>query len=732
MKFVCASCSARYEIPDDKVQGRILRIRCRRCAHINTVSAPDAPQIAPAAPAPTQVDWYYALEGQSWGPYGEDELVERMRDGRVGPDTYVWHGGIPQWVAAVEIPVFQSAIALARRTRQAQQGPGTVALDAVDLQGLTESDLPAPAARATPRRATVAADAIAPATDAIAAEAARRAQEEAKAAEAERRAQEEAKAAEAEKRAQEEAKAAEAEKRAQEEAKAAEAERRAQEEAKAAERIAEARRARAARATPSLSMDDLRARLAPAAPVAQPAPLDLPVALAQPPGPAPLETAPADVPTEPATWGDAADADLETALLPVGPPAAAPPPDDDATPVPGARSAAPEVAPAPTVASAPGAAEAPALPTTAAGDPASSAPAEADPLPPPEGPSPDGPGMAAAPAATSIEGLEASAALPAATAKAAAEDPGLEDWLRPDSRVTGPQVSLSAALAQVPSPPPRRRTGVIVGVGLGVVAIVGVGIFSATRGTRTPAEDATVRTAVPVERVAVQAPAVEGSAAAPEAEAAPAPPRPDNAAIQLATIRSQRAVRSAQEVAQRAQVAATGWSEEERAAHEREALAAAQARRTTRGTAEDRGLRTSASTLGPAPAADPTEATPSSAGGDAVRIVRGPVGPVGQNRAPAASAGPGADHFRAVMSTEVRPALDRCAQRHRAQEGELPIARVTVTMIVQPDGSVSSVTLDRELRGTYFLTCVEGSTRRWRFAPFEGSAQTLVRPFILQ
>lgn len=67
MKFLCDNCKAKYQIGDDKVAGKTVRMKCRRCGHLITISAsvtessvarrlagdPTAPAVAsPAIPAP--------------------------------------------------------------------------------------------------------------------------------------------------------------------------------------------------------------------------------------------------------------------------------------------------------------------------------------------------------------------------------------------------------------------------------------------------------------------------------------------------------------------------------------------------------------------------------------------------------------------------------------------------------------------------------------------------------
>ena len=55
MKFLCDRCKTRYSIGDDRVRGKILKIRCKNCANVITVregmmADPDAPPV-PLEPA---------------------------------------------------------------------------------------------------------------------------------------------------------------------------------------------------------------------------------------------------------------------------------------------------------------------------------------------------------------------------------------------------------------------------------------------------------------------------------------------------------------------------------------------------------------------------------------------------------------------------------------------------------------------------------------------------------
>ena len=52
MKFLCGNCKAKYQIADEKVSGRTLRMKCRRCGHDILIDGHSMPQSSPPSPAP--------------------------------------------------------------------------------------------------------------------------------------------------------------------------------------------------------------------------------------------------------------------------------------------------------------------------------------------------------------------------------------------------------------------------------------------------------------------------------------------------------------------------------------------------------------------------------------------------------------------------------------------------------------------------------------------------------
>ena len=114
MKFYCDNCQAKYQIADDKVRGKILKIRCKNCNHTIVVREPHLPQAAspPALPtAAAQIQWHYALNGQTYGPYDESTLKAMFASGELTDACYIWQASFgATWKPALQVPLFLASI----------------------------------------------------------------------------------------------------------------------------------------------------------------------------------------------------------------------------------------------------------------------------------------------------------------------------------------------------------------------------------------------------------------------------------------------------------------------------------------------------------------------------------------------------------------------------------------------------------------------------------------------
>jgi predicted Zn finger-like uncharacterized protein len=129
MKFSCERCQTRYSIGDEKVRGKVLKIRCKTCGNIIVVreaqqavaeqpavaAAAAAPQPtqprAPVAQRPPEVEWYVAIKGKQHGPCKKDEVVRLYRDGKITDRTYLWNEGMSAWTRLKEVSTFAGLLA---------------------------------------------------------------------------------------------------------------------------------------------------------------------------------------------------------------------------------------------------------------------------------------------------------------------------------------------------------------------------------------------------------------------------------------------------------------------------------------------------------------------------------------------------------------------------------------------------------------------------------------------
>lgn len=135
MKFACQSCQTKYTIPDEKVRGRVLKIRCKKCDATITVKeevqADPEPQAPPleertrvadvgmmemlraqqaavasaTAPAPQQAqhEWFAMIGGQQVGPLTPDDFAAKAQSGEINDKTFVWRDGLADWKRATEV-----------------------------------------------------------------------------------------------------------------------------------------------------------------------------------------------------------------------------------------------------------------------------------------------------------------------------------------------------------------------------------------------------------------------------------------------------------------------------------------------------------------------------------------------------------------------------------------------------------------------------------------------------
>src|SRR5579884_707445 len=99
MKIVCDNCATKYSIADEKVRGKVFKIRCKKCSHIIVVrggadgnveaSSRDAGSmeavVAGGAPAAGSADavWHLVIDREQVGPLTADDVRRKFSAGEI-------------------------------------------------------------------------------------------------------------------------------------------------------------------------------------------------------------------------------------------------------------------------------------------------------------------------------------------------------------------------------------------------------------------------------------------------------------------------------------------------------------------------------------------------------------------------------------------------------------------------------------------------------------------------
>ena len=123
MKIVCDNCATKYSIADDKVRGKVFKIRCKKCSHIIIVRGTEGGDVPPAdlgadaslgddaAPAPADAAsdsvWHLVIDREQIGPMTLAEVRAKFAAGQVDVETYAWREGFGDWLRLGSIDDFR-------------------------------------------------------------------------------------------------------------------------------------------------------------------------------------------------------------------------------------------------------------------------------------------------------------------------------------------------------------------------------------------------------------------------------------------------------------------------------------------------------------------------------------------------------------------------------------------------------------------------------------------------
>jgi predicted Zn finger-like uncharacterized protein len=111
MKIVCESCGAKYSISDDRVVGKMFKIRCKKCSEVIVVrgdqphaAEAQAPEASAAGASAQTAIWHIVVDGEQAGPYTPAQLADMLTSGSVDWEAYVWSEGFDNWLPMRDVP----------------------------------------------------------------------------------------------------------------------------------------------------------------------------------------------------------------------------------------------------------------------------------------------------------------------------------------------------------------------------------------------------------------------------------------------------------------------------------------------------------------------------------------------------------------------------------------------------------------------------------------------------
>ena len=153
MKFNCDRCKTRYSISDERVRGKVLKIRCKNCSAVITVregmtasaprtprpssrsgavtgpvaaaqppghaesalrgafddamAAPSAADSMTGAPASLTTEWYLAIDGNQSGPFDLGGAKGWIQEQAAAAELYCWSEGFDDWLPVEKVSQFR-------------------------------------------------------------------------------------------------------------------------------------------------------------------------------------------------------------------------------------------------------------------------------------------------------------------------------------------------------------------------------------------------------------------------------------------------------------------------------------------------------------------------------------------------------------------------------------------------------------------------------------------------
>ncbi len=110
MKITCQSCPAKYNVADEKVLGKVVKMRCRKCGATIVINGNELGAAAAGGEASADEGWTVNVDDGDQRQLSTDQLLDAFRDGTVNEETYCWRDGMADWLPLREIDELYAAV----------------------------------------------------------------------------------------------------------------------------------------------------------------------------------------------------------------------------------------------------------------------------------------------------------------------------------------------------------------------------------------------------------------------------------------------------------------------------------------------------------------------------------------------------------------------------------------------------------------------------------------------
>ncbi len=112
MKIVCDSCGAKYSIADEKVAGKVFKIRCKKCSAVIVVKGDqeEGDESTRVFDYGAEAIWHVVIDGDQQGPFAPRQVADLLAESKIDWEAYVWREGMDGWQPAKDVEVLVAAV----------------------------------------------------------------------------------------------------------------------------------------------------------------------------------------------------------------------------------------------------------------------------------------------------------------------------------------------------------------------------------------------------------------------------------------------------------------------------------------------------------------------------------------------------------------------------------------------------------------------------------------------